>query len=161
MKMAFLIMTIAMVMLSAFPTTAREKDAQISKTAYQACVEYGGEYNICPELLMAIIETESSGDQYAQNGSCVGLMQVNEPFHTDRMDRLGVTDLFDTRQNIHTASDYLSELYQEYEDTYMVLAVYNMGQVSAERLFKKGIYETKYAVKICDRSMELEQLHNK
>lgn len=35
-----------------------ENDIYISETAHEAYVEYGEQYNICPELLMVIIEAE-------------------------------------------------------------------------------------------------------
>jgi soluble lytic murein transglycosylase-like protein len=61
------------------PITAfcKTTDTYISKTAYEACVKYGNEYDISPELLMAIIETESVGKANVQNGYCTGLMQVS------------------------------------------------------------------------------------
>lgn len=136
-------------------------DTYISDTAYNACVKYGEKYNICPEFLMAIIEDESGGQADAENDGCVGLMQINAKWHKERMTRLGVTDLYDEEQNIHVAADYLSELFEKYEDVYMVLMCYNMGEYRAQKLFDKGIYESKYAASICERAEELERLHGK
>ena len=146
-----------------FPLTvsAEEKDTYISETTYNACIQYGEEYGICPEILMAITERESSGQADAVNDNCMGLMQVNVKFHSERMERLGCTDIFDEEQNIHVAADYLSELIEKYEDIYLVLMCYNMGEFSAKKLFDKGIYETEYAVEICGRAEELERLHGK
>lgn len=136
-------------------------DTYISQTARSACIKYGDVYAICPELLMSVTEQESSGNAGAENGNCKGLMQVDITCHTDRMDRLGCTDLFDEAQNIHVAADYLSELFQKYEDIYMVLMCYNMGETAAGKLFAEGIYVSDYAVEVCGRAEELERLHGK
>lgn len=136
-------------------------DTYISDTAYNVCVEYGEEYNICPEFLMAVIEKESGGQADARNDGCIGLMQINAKWHKDRMERLGAKDLYDEEQNIHVAVDYLSELFEKYEEAYLVLMCYNMGEYKAQQLFDKGIYESNYAISICERAEELERLHGK
>ena len=59
---------------------------------------------------MAIVEAESSGKADARNGGCIGLMQVYEKYHKDRMKRLGVTDLYDPYSNILVGTDILMEL---------------------------------------------------
>lgn len=145
---------------SYIPVNAAE-DTYISETAYNACLQYGEEYGICPELLMAIIEKESSGQADAENNGCMGLMQINVKFHTDRMERLECTDILDEEQNIHIATDYLSQLIKIYEDIYLVLMAYNMGEFNAEKLYEKGIYESDYAIEICVRAEELERIHGK
>lgn len=137
------------------------EDTYISDTAYNACIEYGEEYNICPELLMVMIERESRGVADAENEGCVGLMQISTKWHKNRMDRLGATDIYDEEQNIHVAADYLSELFEKYGEVYLVLMCYNMGEAGAQKLFDKGIYESSYAVEICERAAELERLHGK
>lgn len=124
-------------------------------------MEYGEEYNICPELLMAIIEYESRGQADAENGNCKGLMQINVKYHEERMERLGVTDIFDEHGNVYVGSDYLSELSRKYDDIYMILMCYGMGEERAKSLLKKGIYKSSYAVEVCERSAELERLHGK
>lgn len=130
----------------------------ISAEAYDACIRYGEEYGISPELLMAIIERESRGDPGVSSEGCYGLMQVAKKWHCQRMKRLGVTDLYDTDQNIHVGTDYLADLYKEHGDIYLVLMTYNMGYDTAARLYKQGKYSD-YAQSIIDRAQELELLH--
>ena len=146
--------------LAGTTVSAAGKDTYISKEVQEACIKYGEEYSICPELLMAMCEKESSGRADARNGSCKGLLQVNEKYHKDRMDRLGVTDLYDIESNVNVAADYLLELFEENEDIYLVLMKYNMGNKKAEQLYEQGIY-SKYAISITERSEELERLHRK
>ena len=126
-------------------------------------IEYAEEiseiYNVCPELIFSIIEHESSGNPNAKNGNCLGLMQVSEKWHQDRMERLGVESLFDPYGNILVATDYLVELFERYGDVDMVLMTYN-GSSDAKERWDNGT-PTKYATSVIERSMELEMLHGK
>lgn len=118
--------------------------------------EIASQYQICPELIEAIIERESRGisDIYASEGS-YGLMQVYKRWHIDRMARLGVTDLFDEYSNILVGTDYLNNLTEIYgDDLYLVLGKYNGQSDCAE-----GV-PNEYAQVIIDRAAELEQLHD-
>ena len=92
---------------------AETRETWISDDAYEYCYQIGNQYNICPELLMAVIEKESSGKSNATNGGCVGLMQVSARWHKDRMLRLGATELYCERDHILVAADYLAELFQK------------------------------------------------
>lgn len=134
-------------------------DTYISETAKGACIEYGEEYNISPELLMAMIETESSGKPDAENGGCKGLMQIFTKYHKDRMGRLGVSDIFDERGNILVGTDYLAELCEKYEDMYLCLCIYH-GESDAIEKWENG-ETSEYAETILERSYELEKLHGK
>lgn len=139
---------------------AREdNDTFISKTAYEACVKYGEEYGICPELLMAIIERESGGQSDAENGGCYGLMQISVKWHSDRMELLGVTDIFDERGNILVGTDYLAELFEKYHEAATVLMVYH-GEKNAVEKAELGEISS-YAMEILGRSAELERIHGK
>ena len=122
--------------------------------------EIGEIYDIRPEFIQAIIEKESSGDPEAFSGTCIGLMQIYPKYHGDRMEKLDVTDLYDPYSNVLVGADYLAELFDKYEDPYLVLMCYNMGEYKAVRQYESGNY-TKYAVSVCDRSAELERLHDK
>lgn len=139
-----------------FTSTAQPSGSFISEEAQESCVKYGEEYGICPELLMAMIERESSGKVEAENGGCKGLMQIADRWHKERMERLGVTDIYDVDGNIHVGADYLAELFEEYEDVGIVLMVYHSERnaASKEKL-------SSYAEEILNRSAELERMNGK
>lgn len=124
------------------------EDTYIKAEYQEICEEVGEEYCICPELLMAIIERESSGRPEARNGACVGLMQVNENYHGDG------ADLTDPATNIEVGAAYLMELVAEYEDIGVVLGKFH-GESKAE------IQISNYTVGILERSEELERAHKK
>lgn len=138
---------------------AETRDTWISDDAYAYCYEIGNQYNICPELLMAVIEKESSGQSDARNGNCIGLMQISSIWHQNRMMRLGATDLYCERDNILVAADYLSELFQKYKEPSLVLDIYN-GNSKAMWNYENGVISD-YAGDILDRTAELERLHGK
>lgn len=158
MKKAIATVLLMAAVLTPVTTASAENDTWISEEAQEQCITYGEEYGICPELLMAIIEQESSGQAYAENGSCKGLMQVSEKWHKDRMKRLGVTDIFEG--NVLVGTDYLAELFAENDDLYWVLMAYNGGIDYANRMYEAEKY-SRYAVSIANRSAELERLHGK
>ena len=130
-----------------------------SAAAQETCYEYGEMYDICPELLMAMIEAESSGNPKAENGDCKGLMQISERWHTGRMAEIGADDIWSETDNIHIGANYLHELFNRYEDVALVLMVYN-GESDAVEKAEKG-YISDYARKILDRSAELERWKGK
>lgn len=149
------------ILLFAFSSIAiaDTRETWISDNAYAYCEQIGSQYNICPELLMAVIEKESSGQATATNGNCVGLMQVSARWHGDRMMKLGATDLYCERDNILVAADYLSELFTKYKEPSLVLDIYN-GNSNAMRNYDCGVISD-YAGDILDRTAELERLHGK
>lgn len=124
----------------------------------QVCAER----HICPELVEAIIETESSWDPQAVNGTCIGLMQINQTYHWTRMQKLGVTDLADPYENILVGVDILSDLFARYQDPAAVLMFYNAGysEVCGLGAYNAG-HISGYAVRILERAAELERLHGK
>ena len=86
-------------------------------------------------------------------------MQVSQKYHSDRMQRLGVTDLYDEKGNIKVGTDYLAELFREYEDPCLVLDIYN-GNSKAFEYYEQGVVSD-YAGKVLDRAEELERIHGK
>ena len=72
------------------------------------------------------------------------------------MKRLGVSNLYDVDQNVHTGVDYLAELFAEYEDPGIVLLAYN-GAASAMREHRL----TKYANNVLQISESLERTNGK
>lgn len=139
-----------------FTSTAQPAGTYISEDAQEACVKYGEEYGICPELLMAMIERESSGRPDAESGGCKGLMQISDRWHKDRMERLEVTDIYDVDGNIHVGADYLTELFEKYEDVGIVLMVYHGEKNAATKTELSD-----YADWILTRSAEMERMNGK
>lgn len=123
----------------------------------ELCIEIGKENQICPELLTAICWKESwfKADAVSASGSCIGLMQINRGCHRKRMDRLGVTDLYDPEQNIRTGADYLKELFIQYGDTATCLELYNGDSTAASDQERTS----GYARKIIEVSRALERAH--
>lgn len=158
-KILKLFLPIVLCLSIAFTSTAQTNGTYISEEEQEACVKYGEEYGICPELLMAMIERESSGQADAVNGDCKGLMQISQKWHANRMERLGVTDIYDVDGNIHVGTDYLAELFEKYGEAATVLMVYH-GEKNAVEKAENGEI-SKYADWILTRSAELERWNGK
>lgn len=159
MKKALVSIVLVIAMMFSITASAQTKDTYIRKEYQRYIYDISEQYNVCPELIMAIVEAESSGRADAKNGGCIGLMQVYEKYHKDRMKRLGVTDLYDPYSNILVGTDILMELAEKYEDLPLVLMKYN-GSSDAMQRYESGNY-TKYAYDIMQRSEELERIHGK
>lgn len=142
--------------------TLDAEDTYISEEIQNACIEIGDKNGYCPALLMAIIESESSGIQYAENGPCKGLMQINMSNSdvTEYMDEQGYTDIFDIYTNIEIGCYVLDRKREIYgDDLYAVLMAYNGSSNVWERMENENY--TEYADRIVKRSWELERLHGK
>lgn len=156
----------ALISIPVISTSAQTKSTPPRSDIETYTIEIGEMYNICPELIQAIIESESSYDPYAKNGNCIGLMQVSQRWHADRMKKLGVTNLYDPYSNILVGTDYLAELFGEAiqsgrgDDLYYVLMRYNLKISTANRLWENGDYSD-YAIKVSERAAELEREHGK
>jgi len=146
------------------PVTDEEADAEYRFIERYECFAYaksaGEVYDIDPYLLTAIAERESSLNANARNGKCKGIMQVSEKWHADRMERLGVENLYDAEGCMLVAADYLAELFEINSDPYYVLMRYNMLTSTANELYKKGEI-TPYALGIVERAEELKTQHKK
>lgn len=89
-----------------------------------ACEEFDVPY----ALALGLIEKETTfRNIISDNGASAGYMQIQQKWHWDRMERLGVTDLLEPNGNFRVGCDFLAELYAKYNDWNMALTVYNMG----------------------------------
>lgn len=149
------------VCMAVVPAQAKIKeDVVVPLEVIEIAEELGEQYNISAEFIEAICWTESRFQADAKGGSCIGIMQIFEKWHKDRMKRLGVTDLYDVRGNMTVAVDYLAELFEQYEDVVYVLDTYNGGADYAEKNCKNGVV-TEYAKTIIELSESLERKHGK
>ena len=130
-----------------------EYQVEVPEDIREYCEEVQDETNVCAELLEAICWKESTFRPKAENQGCYGLMQISTKWHQERMANLGVTDIYDAKDNIRVGADYLAELFEKYDgDIYEVLMEYN-GDMS------EGVSE--YAIEICEVSAALERVHGK
>ena len=98
-------------------------------------------YGLNPNIIKALIEEESGWLTSAEgdDGNSIGLMQIQERWHKDRMKRLGVNDLYDPEQNITVGCDILSELINKYGNYEDALSVYNSGNTVEGREYADRI----------------------
>lgn len=116
-------------------------------------------YDLCPEMVEALIWYESGFNPKAGNGKCFGLMGISKSANKPRMEALGVTDLHDPYQNILVGCDLLADLFEKYEDAEIVLDSYNRGHPHKEEWYVN--HNSFYANRILDMAAELEEEHGK
>lgn len=118
---------------SDFPDTPR---GEIRRYIYEICQDYP---NVDPLIIEAQVFEESRyiSSVVGGGGAWLGLMQISPKWHRDRMERLGVTDLFDPYSNLLVGIDYMSELIDIYHDKVLALMVYN-GSASAYSKWENG-----------------------
>jgi soluble lytic murein transglycosylase-like protein len=89
------------------------------------------EHGVSPDLIRAIIETESEFDPLAvsSSGAC-GLMQLMP----GTLSRFGVADCFDARENVAAGTRLLKLLLARYEGSVdLSVAAYNAGEGAVAR----------------------------
>ena len=98
-------------------------------------------YGLDSRIIKALIEEESGWCESAEgdDGNSIGLMQIQERWHKERMKRLGVTNLYDSEQNITVGCDILSELLNKYGNYRDALSVYNSGNIKDGRAYAERI----------------------
>lgn len=113
-------------------------------------------YDIDPAIIFAMIDKESDFDSEAvgDGGSSFGLLQIKQKFHQERMERLAVTDLLNSYQNVVVGIDYLGELLGQYDGNMeKALMSYNAGPTGAyKHWFSKGIYSNGYSQEVLENS---------
>ena len=121
--------------------------------------DYCKDKKLNPYLIFAMCERESQyeADAVGDSGRSLGIMQIQEQWHQERMDRLGCTDLLNPYQNVIVGIDILLDLYSKNEDTAWVLMAYNGGVAYADRYYEAGNI-SEYAEGIMARAEELKQI---
>lgn len=135
------------------------QDTYLSEDIIRICETAQEKYNIAAPLLEALIETESSGRQYAHTDSSVGLCQLNVKYqYSLAMAEFGDVDLYDPETNVFTACLYLIQLIEELDaegEPYQVLKAYNAGPENSRNVYANVIDYGAYANKVMDRAHEI------
>ncbi len=118
----------------------------------QACLRaWCEQYSVPYSLALGVIEAESSFQPDASNGSCYGYMQINSINREWLGEQIGVTDLKDPLQNLHSGVFMLSDLYGKYEDWSKVLICYNCGEKGAyDNYFSQGLTSSRYSRRVLE-----------
>lgn len=105
-------------------------------------------YNLPSDLVRAVIWVESRGVTTADNGLCVGLMQLNRDYADTFMQATGALNITEPRYNIVCGCWWLSELLEWADgEEDLALMAYNLGQSKARKNWNNGVV-TSYAVNV-------------
>lgn len=122
-------------------------DSEVQKQVQALCVEYEVPY----EIVLGVMEAESSFRDWVVAGNCYGLMMIHSCNFGWLERELGITDLLDPVQNAHAGIHILKMFYEKYGDWNKALVCYNCGDGGAEKnVFKYGYSSTGYSEK-CQR----------
>jgi soluble lytic murein transglycosylase-like protein len=106
-------------------------------------------HGIDPAIVLAICEQESKYNAHGigDNGKSLGLMQIQERFHRERMARLACDDLLDPYQNATVGIDFLAYLIDYYKgNVEMAIMAYNAGQAGAHNnWFCREVFQNEYS----------------
>lgn len=108
-------------------------DAETQLLLYQACNETG----VPCEVALAVVWKETNFQNInGDGGKSIGYMQVQPRWHSERMERLGVTDLADPYGNFLVGCDYLAEMIRKDRGLEWALHAYNGGPTYANKMAK-------------------------
>lgn len=123
-------------------------DVPLTEDLQDIIINISEKCGVDPALILAIIEKESgyNPDAAGDGGQSQGLMQIWRSAHESRMEKLGVANLYDPKDNVLVGIDILAEKLDKYEDTEKALIAYNAGDAGAKKLyFSKGVYSNSYS----------------
>ena len=109
-------------------------------------------YEVPYELAMAVMYVETGGTYKTDLRSKTndsGLFQVND-VHKKWLKESGITDLYNPYQNSSAGVWILKDALSKGDSIHTSLMVYNMGHGGARKLWKKGIYSSKYSRKVVE-----------
>lgn len=130
----------------------------IIKSAQKSSETHGvPKENILAMILVENPEFKENLKHTNTNGSVdYGISQINS-CNLKEFKSLGYTDIFNVDQNIQYGTLKLKWAYDKYQNWEQAYMVYNMGDGGASRLFKKGIYSSKYSRKVMDKLYNINQ----
>lgn len=131
------------------PLLSADLDATTQWAIYDVCDRDSQLF--CTVMAIAWKESLYQTDTIGDGGDSIGMMQINTRWNTDRMKRLGVTNLTDPVQSSMVAVDLLRELAEVYRlemGSHELAMFYNMGPTGAKRAMDAGTYETAYTQEV-------------
>lgn len=137
------------------PLSELPLDPEIQSYMYEVCEEY----NLSFAFAAMVMESETHFDPAAvgDGGESVGYFQINR-VNWERMEEEYGLDVHDPMDNIKCGIVMLTELFEKYEDPYMVLLAYKCGESRGRELFEQEVYTTLQfdCEELCNRAIEIE-----
>lgn len=123
-----------------FESDGRKLDDELKNTMIDMC----DKYDLPLALVLAVAEQESRfNPSEVSSTNDYGIMQINK-VNFNWLREKGIEPL-DNKGNIEAGVLILSEAVKKYGDYGLALMAYNCGDTGAKRLWKKGIYSSKYS----------------
>lgn len=134
------------------------KDCPLPKKVQREIFHICEDATLSFELVMSLICEESGWDPecISDDGESVGLMQIQEKWHAELMDKTRCTDLTDPIQNVRVGTALLKRHFSTYQDPAWALMAYNGGQAYADRMIDQN-KTSAYAERILRRAAEYER----
>ncbi len=139
--------TIRQVLHTDTPADERYSWVKMPTEHRQMVLEACDAYKVSPDLAFAVIWVESRNTAGADNGQCVGYMQINLSNNERFRARLGVPNVREPIYNIQCGVSFLSELIKKHGDERLALMYYNEG-TEALRKWAAGVRESGYTQRV-------------
>lgn len=137
------------------PLSELPLDPEMQIYMYELCEEN----NLSFAFAAMVMESETNFNPAAvgDDGESVGYFQINR-INWERMATEYGLDVHDPKDNIKCGVVMLTELFEKYEDPYMVLLAYKCGERRGRELYEQEIYTTAQfdCAELCNRAIEIE-----
>ncbi len=131
-------------------------DVELQQYMQELCEEN----NLSFAFALMVMESESqyNPDAVGDDGMSIGYFQINQ-INWERMAEEYGYDPHKPKGNIGSGVAILAELFEKYEDPYMVLLSYKCGESRGKDLYEQGVYTTKQfdCAELCKRAQEIER----
>lgn len=114
------------------------------------------ERNIDASIVLAVIWKESryEADAIGDGGKAQGLMQIQERWHAERMERLACENLLDPFDNVTVGIDFLDEMLDKGYGVEWALTAYNGGEKRAHEYRNNGTISA-YAAAVLEMAVTI------
>lgn len=132
---------------------------ELQQYTYDMCRYYNIEEHY--ETVLAIMWQESNFvDNIISSTDDYGLMQINACNHQYLREELGINDILNAKENIHSGIYIFKTLLDKCGNTDKALMSYNMGYGTASKLWAKGTYSSSYSRKVLEKEQILRNEKN-
>lgn len=137
------------------PLSELPLDTEMQIYMYEVCEEY----NLSFAFAAMMMESEShfNPEAVGDNGKSVGYFQINKA-NWERMATEYGLNVHDPKDNIKCGIIILTELFEKYEEPYLVIMAYKCGERRGMELYDQEIYATRQfdCEELCNRAIEIE-----